>query len=293
VGHAPRKRFGQHFLVDQGVIQGIVDAVRPQAGERLVEIGPGLGALTRPLLERLQNATRQGTATEPLLTVVEIDRDLAARWRRQSRVRVIETDVLKLDWRALQAEAAAPLRIVGNLPYNISSPILFTLLPLAEFVTDQHVMLQREVVERMVAEPGSKVYGRLSVMLQWRYRIASLLDVPPEAFDPPPQVDSAVVWMQPRPMAELGLAAPELPAFAQVLEQLVAAAFSQRRKLLRHGLGRWLEQRREACAGQANEHGPEGPWFSLQRRAEEVPVADYVRLAREVMDAGRSAAASR
>jgi 16S rRNA A1518/A1519 N6-dimethyltransferase RsmA/KsgA/DIM1 with predicted DNA glycosylase/AP lyase activity len=194
------------------------------------------------------------------------------------------------------------------------------LLPLAEFVTDQHVMLQREVVERMVAEPGSKVYGRLSVMLQWRYRMASLLDVPPEAFDPPPQVDSAVVWMQPRPMAELGLAAPELPAFAQVLEQLVAAAFSQRRKLLRHGLGRWLEQRREACVGQANQHGhegqtnqhgpegqanqhgpegqanqhgPEGPWFSLQRRAEEVPVADYVRLAREVMDAGRSAAASR
>ncbi|HEU4460397.1 MAG TPA: 16S rRNA (adenine(1518)-N(6)/adenine(1519)-N(6))-dimethyltransferase RsmA [Methylibium sp.] len=249
--HVPRKRFGQHFLTDAGVLDRIVDAIDPRPGEALVEIGPGLGALTVPLLERCER-----------LTVIELDRNLAARLRRRAGLEVIEADVLKVDFEALARERAQPLRIVGNLPYNISSPILFHLLPLAEAVTDQHFMLQKEVVERMAAAPGGKDYGRLSVMLQWRYDIESVLDVPPEAFEPPPRVESAVVRMQPLTQAAT--------LDATLLEALVATAFSQRRKLLRHTLGRWLEAR-----GFAGE-------FDTQRRAEEVPVAEYVALAREL-----------
>ena len=167
--------------------------------------------------------------------------------------------VLKVDFAALAAEHGCKLRIVGNLPYNISSPILFHLMPAAPRVLDQVFMLQKEVVDRMAAGPGGKEYGRLSVMLQWRYRIESLFDVPPESFDPPPRVDSAIVRMRPR-------AAPRaLPA--GVLEELVRVAFSQRRKLLRHTLGRWLEERAYAGA------------FNLQRRAEEVAVDEYLDLA--------------
>ena len=184
--HIPRKRFGQHFLVDAAVIEAIVDAIDPRAGEPLIEIGPGLGALTEALLARGAR-----------LTVIELDRDLAARWRRDGRVQVIEADVLTVDFAALADATGAPLRVAGNLPYNISSPILFHLLPLAGRVRDQHFMLQKEVVDRMVASPGHKDYGRLSVMLQWRYDMESVLDVPPGAFDPPPRVDSAVVRMTP------------------------------------------------------------------------------------------------
>ena len=252
--HAPRKRFGQHFLVDHGVIDRIVDAIAPQPAQALVEIGPGLGALTGPLLRRCE-----------ALTVIELDRDLAARLRREPRLTVIEADVLTVDFTALAARSGAPLRVVGNLPYNISTPILFRLLDAVDVVADQHFMLQKEVVDRMAAAPGSKDYGRLSVMLQWRYAIESVLDVPPEAFDPPPRVDSAVVRMQP------------LPAPAGVdparLGELVTVAFSQRRKLLRHTLGRWLQDR--GC----------GAGFDVQRRAEEVPVAEYLALAREVASA--------
>lgn len=245
--HQPRKRFGQHFLTDDSVIDRIVDAIDPQPGQAVVEIGPGLGAMTGPLVERLDR-----------LSVIELDRDLAQRLRRQPKLDVIEADVLKVDVAALAAERGQALRIVGNLPYNISTPILFHLLEAVEHVVDQHFMLQKEVVERMAAGPGGKEYGRLSVMLQWRYRIESLFDVPPEAFDPPPRVDSAIVRMQP-------LAAPRaLPAGA--LEELVRVAFSQRRKLLRHTLGRWLEER--AYAGT----------FDLQRRAEEVAVDEYLDL---------------
>ncbi|WP_326534801.1 16S rRNA (adenine(1518)-N(6)/adenine(1519)-N(6))-dimethyltransferase RsmA [Pseudorhodoferax sp.] len=254
MSHIPRKRFGQHFLVDEALIETIADHVAPRAGEHLVEIGPGLGALTEPLLRRGAD-----------LTVIELDRDLAARWRRDGRVRVIEADVLKVDFGALAAEAEAAgqaLRVAGNLPYNISSPILFHLLPLAARVRDQHFMLQKEVVQRMVGAPGHKDYGRLSVMLQWRYAMESVLDVPPEAFDPPPRVDSAVVRMVP-------LAAPAAVPPA-LLSELVQVAFSQRRKLLRHTLGRWLEAR-----------GGVGG-FDLQRRAEEVPVAEYLALALQV-----------
>ena len=248
-GHIPRKRFGQHFLVDEGVIDAIVDAIDPRPGQALVEVGPGLGAMTAPLLRRAG-----------ALTVIELDRDLAARLRRQPGLTVIESDVLKVDFAALAREAGQPLRVVGNLPYNISSPILFHLAEASAHVVDQHFMLQKEVVDRMAAGPGGREYGRLSVMLQWRYRIEPVLDVPPEAFDPPPRVDSAVVRMQP-------LAAdPELDP--RLLGELVTVAFSQRRKLLRHTLGRWLEKRDTA------------PDFDLQRRAEEVPVAEYLALAR-------------
>jgi len=235
--HIPRKRFGQHFLADSAVIEAIVDAIDPRAGQPLVEIGPGLGAMTQPLLDRCE-----------ALTVIELDRDLAVRLRKQPGLTVIESDVLRVDFIELARQHGRKLRVVGNLPYNISTPILFHLLDAVEHVEDQHFMLQKEVVERMAAAPGCKDYGRLSV-----------LDVPPESFEPPPRVDSAVVRMQP------------LPAPAAIdqalLGELVTVAFSQRRKLLRHTLGRWLDER-----GYGGE-------FNVQRRAEEVPVAEYLALA--------------
>ena len=233
--------------MDDAVIDAIVRAIDPQPGQALVEVGPGLGALTQPLLQRCG-----------ALTVIELDRDLAARLRRQSGLQVVEADVLKVDFAALAA--GRRLRVVGNLPYNISTPILFHLLEFSAHVQDQHFMLQKEVVDRMAASPGSKAYGRLSVMLQWRYRIEDVLDVPPDAFDPPPRVDSAVVRMVPLPVDD--------SVDALRLSALVSAAFSQRRKLLRHTLGRWLQ-----------EQGVQTP-FDLQRRAEEVPVEQYLALAR-------------
>jgi len=249
VSHQARKRFGQHFLVDQGVVEAIVDAIDPRPGQALVEIGPGLGAMTLPLRARCG-----------ALTVIELDRDLAARLQRQDGLQVVQGDVLKVDFAALAQTAGQPLRVVGNLPYNISTPILFHLLGAAEHIVDQHFMLQKEVVERMAATPGSKDFGRLTVMLQWRYRIEQVLDVPPDAFDPPPRVESAIVRMRP------------LPADASIdpqrLGELVAVAFSQRRKLLRNTLGHWLQAQGVETA------------FDLQRRAEEVPVADYLALAR-------------
>ncbi len=248
--HQARKRFGQHFLSDAGIIDAIVRAIEPRPGDAMVEIGPGLAALTQPLVERLGR-----------LTVVELDRDLAVRLRAHPQLEVIESDVLRVDFRALAAQKG-PLRVVGNLPYNISSPILFHLLPVADVVLDQHFMLQKEVIDRMVAQPATSEYGRLSVMLQWRYAMEDVLFVPPESFDPPPRVDSAVVRMVP-------LATP--PALnPQLLEEMVQVAFSMRRKLLRHSLGKWLEGKQF------------GGTFDLQRRAEEVPVHEYVALAQAV-----------
>ena len=246
--HIARKRFGQHFLTDRAIIEGIVDAIHPQAGEPMVEIGPGLAALTQPLVERLGR-----------LHVIELDRNLAVRLREHTQLHVIESDVLRVDFTQLAAELGVPkLRVVGNLPYNISSPILFHLLTHVHAVQDQHFMLQKEVIDRMVAQPCSGDYSRLSVMLQWRYAMENVLFVPPESFDPPPRVDSAVVRMVP-------LATP--PRINLVLmEDMVKVAFSQRRKLLRHTLGRWLEARQ--FSGQ----------FDVQRRAEEVPVSEYVAL---------------
>ena len=250
--HIARKRFGQHFLTDGGIIDAIVRAIAPSPGQPMVEIGPGLAALTQPLVERLGH-----------LHVIELDRDLAVRLRAHPQLSVIESDVLRVDFTALaETLGHERLRVVGNLPYNISSPILFHLLDHVDAIADQHFMLQKEVIDRMVAVPATADYGRLSVMLQWRYAMEDVLFVPPESFDPPPRVDSAVVRMVP-------LAEPPLLE-RTLLQELVQVAFSQRRKLLRHTLGRWLEQR--GFAGQ----------FDVQRRAEEVPVADYVVLAQQV-----------
>jgi 16S rRNA (adenine1518-N6/adenine1519-N6)-dimethyltransferase len=248
MSHIARKRFGQHFLTDDAIIDSIARTINPRSGQAVVEIGPGLGALTRPLQE-LCGA----------LTVIELDRDLAARLRRQAGLTVIEADVLKVDFAELARGAGQKLRVVGNLPYNISTPILFHLLDASAHIEDQHFMLQKEVVERMCAAPGNKDYGRLTVMLQWRYAIDSVLDVPPSAFEPPPRVDSAIVRMQPLAL--------DTTVDAQRLSALVAVAFSQRRKILRHTLGRWIEEQGITTA------------FDLQRRAEEVPVAEYLVLA--------------
>ena len=257
--HIARKRFGQHFLTDGGIIDAIVDAIAPVAGQPMVEIGPGLAALTQPLVERLGH-----------LTVIELDRDLAVRLREHTQLSVVESDVLKVDFRALAAQmlgksTAAPLskiRVVGNLPYNISTPILFHLLAQVDVIEDQHFMLQKEVIDRMVAQPATSDYSRLSVMLQWRYDMANVLFVPPESFDPPPRVDSAVVRMVP-------WAQPPDVHF-KTLETLVQVAFSQRRKILRNTLGKWLEEK--GFAGN----------FDVQRRAEEVPVAEFLALAQAV-----------
>ena len=250
--HIARKRFGQHFLTDTHIIDSIVQAIAPEAGQPVVEIGPGLAALTQPLVERLGH-----------LHVIELDRDLAQRLRAHPQLQVIESDVLRIDFTQLARSLNVDrLRIVGNLPYNISSPILFHLLNHVQVVHDQHFMLQKEVIDRMVAQPCTSDYGRLSVMLQWRYAMDNVLFVPPEAFDPPPRVDSAVVRMVP-------LAAP--PAIdVRLLERLVQVAFSQRRKLLRHTLGKWLEERAFAGA------------FDVQRRAEEVSVDDYIALVQQL-----------
>ncbi|MEN9688406.1 MAG: hypothetical protein RI998_403 [Pseudomonadota bacterium] len=247
--HQARKRFGQHFLTDSGVIDQIVQAIAPDKADVMVEIGPGLAAMTQPLVERLGR-----------LQVIELDRDLAKRLRQHPQLQVTESDVLKVDFTALARDLnTQALRVVGNLPYNISTPILFHLLGHVAVVKDQHFMLQKEVVERMVAQPSTAHYGRLSVMLQWRYEMDMVLLVGPLAFDPPPRVDSAVVRMTP-------WAAPAV-LDARLLSELVQVAFSQRRKLLRHTLGKWLEAR-----GFSGE-------FDVQRRAEEVPVAEYLALA--------------
>ena len=253
--HIPRKRFGQHFLADRGIIDAIVDAIDPQPGDHMLEIGPGLAALTQPLVERLGH-----------LTVIELDRDLAQRLRQHPQLTVVESDVLRVDFAQFQpaatdAMAAAPrkLRVVGNLPYNISTPILFHLLDAVALVEDQHFMLQKEVIDRMVARPSTAAYGRLSVMLQWRYAMENVLFVPPESFDPPPRVDSAVVRMVPR--------ADPAAVDVKLLSEIVQVAFSQRRKIMRHTLGKWLTDK-----GFAGE-------FDIQRRAEEVPVDEYIALA--------------
>jgi 16S rRNA (adenine1518-N6/adenine1519-N6)-dimethyltransferase len=254
--HIPRKRFGQHFLTDRGIIEDIVQAIAPEAGQRMVEIGPGLAAMTQPLVERLGH-----------LTVIELDRDLAKQLRGHPKLTVVESDVLKVDFPALASSMTAEadkktIRVVGNLPYNISTPILFHLLDAVDVIEDQHFMLQKEVIDRMVAKPSTSAYGRLSVMLQWRYAMDNVLPVPPHSFDPPPRVDSAIVRMVPH----VAPAAINL----DLLSELVRVAFSQRRKLLRHSLGQWLTIRGFAGV------------FDTQRRAEEVPVDEYIALAQQV-----------
>lgn len=225
--HVARKRFGQNFLTDAHVLNNIIDAIGPRPGQAMVEIGPGLAAMTALLLKSLDH-----------MHVVELDRDLVARLEKaypRERLTVHSGDALKFDFASIPVPEGQLLRVVGNLPYNISSPLLFHLAEFTHLVEDQHFMLQKEVVERMVAEPGTKAYSRLSVMLQWRYDMELLFIVPPTAFDPPPQVDSAIVRMIPK--------RERLACDGARLEAVVAKAFSQRRKVIRNCVaGMFTEQ---------------------------------------------------
>lgn len=254
MSHQAKKRFGQNFLVDEQIIADIISAIRPEPEDNMVEIGPGLGALTRPLLKKLDH-----------LHVVEIDRDIIARLQQdypqdklKSKLTIHAGDALKFDIATLPA----PLRIVGNLPYNISSPLLFHFATYAGRILDMHFMLQNEVVERMVAEPSTPAYGRLSVMLQYRSRMEKLLDVPPESFRPAPKVDSAIVRMIPLPAGEIGVRNEKL--FAAI----VRTAFGQRRKTLRNTLKGYLSEQDFEKLG-----------INAQLRAENLAVADFIKVA--------------
>jgi len=253
-GIVARRRFGQHFLVDAGVVHAIVEAIGPRPDDTLVEIGPGPGALTDALLARIGH-----------LDAIEIDRDLAAALLARhgaERLSLHQADVLAFDWRGFAG--ARRLRIVGNLPYNISTPLLLDLLAHADLVVDQHFMLQKEVVARIAADPGGADYGRLGILLQARYDCNWLFDVPPESFDPPPRVDSAVLRMTPRPSRVRSMAA---------LSQLLAIAFGQRRKMLRGHLLPWLRER-----------GIEDAALEPTRRAEEIDQETWYRVADRVAD---------
>ena len=251
-GHQARKRFGQNFLVSPGVIRKIIEAIAPRPDDTVVEIGPGLGAITEPLLERLTH-----------LHVVELDRDLIARLRERfttEQLTIHAGDALQFDFAALRS--GAPLKIVGNLPYNISSPLLFHLATQAAHVAEMHFMLQKEVVDRMVAAPDSSDYGRLSVMLQYRFYMERLFIVPPGSFNPAPKVDSAVVRLIPLKV-DAGKTAQDEALFAR----LVTAAFSQRRKMLRNTLKEF-----------GGESLLEANGIVPTARAETLSVNDYIRL---------------
>ena len=251
-----KKQLGQHFLADRHYIDKIVMAVNPKDGDRLVEIGPGQGAITLPLLR-----------VHPKLTVIEFDRDLIAPLTAAAEplgeLTIVHRDVLRVDFTELAA--GQPIRLVGNLPYNLSSPILFHALDHAPAITDMTFMLQKEVVDRMAADPGSKVYGRLSVMLQAYCEVIPLFDVPPAAFRPPPKVDSAVVRLVPRDPETIGIDDREL--FARVVRD----AFGQRRKTLRNALSQVCDAAMIEAAG-----------VRPDARAEQLPVADFVRLSNRI-----------
>lgn len=266
----PKKNLGQHFLTDRHYIEQIVFAVDPRPGDRLVEIGPGQGAITFPLLR-----------VHGELTVIEFDRDLITPLSEAAHgigeLRIIHKDVLSVDFTKLAADdgcSRPQLRLVGNLPYNISSPILFHALEHAPAIRDMHFMLQKEVVDRMAAGPGSKVFGRLSVMLQAYCEVTALFDVPPEAFRPPPKVDSAVVRLVPKRADAVGIGDHSL--FAAVVRD----AFGQRRKTLRNALA-------QQCSGEAIAAAGIRP----DARAEQIAVADFVRLANHLAAQGVAAAA--
>ena len=258
-GVIPRKRFGQHFLADRACIDAIVQAIAPRPDDNLVEIGPGTGVLTAPLLAQTGH-----------LTVIEIDRDLGPRLAAQygDALTLVQQDVLQVDFSGFGQN----LRIVGNLPYNISSPLLLHLIAVAERVRDQHFMLQKEVVDRIVAGPGSDM-GRLSVFLQNHYQVVKLFDVPPEAFDPPPKVDSSVVRMVPLPR-------PHTTAIVQ-LEAALAAAYAQRRKMLRRTLGGWLAQQHPSfdLDKAAADDARLVPLTDLSQRPEQIPATAWYALA--------------
>ncbi|MFA7503092.1 MAG: 16S rRNA (adenine(1518)-N(6)/adenine(1519)-N(6))-dimethyltransferase RsmA [Burkholderiaceae bacterium] len=253
-GVLARRRFGQHFLVDAGVIHAIVEAIGPRPDDSIVEIGPGPGALTDALLDRIGH-----------IDAIEIDRDLAAALAARhgaERLSLHQADVLGFDWRGFAGDRR--LRIVGNLPYNISSPLLLGLAEVADIVIDQHFMLQKEVVARIVADPGGGDYGRLGILLQARYDCDWLFDVPPGSFDPPPRVDSAVLRMTPRACRVRSLAA---------LSELLAVGFGQRRKMLRGHLLPWLRER-----------GIEDAALEPTRRAEEIDQETWYRIADRLME---------
>jgi 16S rRNA (adenine1518-N6/adenine1519-N6)-dimethyltransferase len=253
MGHTPRKRFGQHFLHDPWVLSRIVDAIAPQAGDAVVEIGPGEGALTRPLLERI-----------PALTAIEIDRDLAAALSTEfppGRLNVIVADALDFDFATLPMN----LRVVGNLPYNVSTPLLFHLAAFAGRVRDMHFMLQLEVVDRMAASHSTPEYGRLSVMLQRRFRIQRLFKVAPGAFRPPPKVESAVVRLTPLPASEVA------PVDEKLFGTVVTRAFGARRKTLRNALSSVIDAGGLASLG-----------IDPGLRPENVSPTDYIRIAIEI-----------
>jgi 16S rRNA (adenine1518-N6/adenine1519-N6)-dimethyltransferase len=267
--HIAKKRFGQNFLTDQGVIASLIDAISPQADDLMVEIGPGLGALTKPLLQKLN-----------LLHVVEVDRDIIAWMQKEyakSNIEIHNADALKFDFASLLLPSPLvgeglgergradqlkdKLRVTGNLPYNISTPILFHLLDNVAHITDMHFMLQKEVVERMVASPSTAAYGRLSVMLQYHLRMEYLITVPPESFEPAPKVESAFVRCIPH--ATLPFIAKDEQHFAKI----VLAAFGQRRKTLRNTLKGLLDDAGFIALG-----------IDSQKRAENLSVADFVRI---------------
>lgn len=255
--HKAKKKFGQNFLVDENIIGDIIAAIRPEENDNLVEIGPGLGALTRPLLKRLK-----------CLHVVEIDRDIIARLEADypqphPRLIIHAGDALQFDLATLDA----PLRIVGNLPYNISSPLLFHFAASASRITDMHFMLQNEVVERMVADHSTPAYGRLSVMLQYRFYMEKLLDVPPDAFRPAPKVNSAIVRMIPLPSDQI------IVKNEKLFGEIVGTAFGQRRKTLRNTLKGYL-----------NESEFERLGINPQLRAENLSVVDFAKIAAFVDD---------
>ncbi len=257
VSHIARKRFGQHFLHDRHFVARIIEAINPQRSDRVVEIGPGLGALTQPLLTHLDH-----------LDVVEIDRDIVAHLHTQyspDTLTVHEGDALRFDFAALGEN----LRIVGNLPYNISTPLLFHLSEAAPHIRDMMFMLQKEVVDRMVAAPGNKDYGKLSVMLQVKFAMQRLFIVPPGAFRPPPKVDSAIVRLQP-----LGGAAPAL-SDEKVFAEVVSAGFNQRRKMLRQSLKPFLAAEDFTRLG-----------INATARAEQLSVEDFVRCANFIAAGG-------
>lgn len=260
LGHTARKRFGQNFLHDDQIIQSIVAAINPQANDFLIEIGPGLGALTEPVAEQIEH-----------LTVIELDRDLAERLRHHpflhQKLTVIEQDVMRFDFQQLARQADKPLRIFGNLPYNISTPLMFHLFQYHDVIQDMHFMLQKEVVNRLCAGPNSKAYGRLTIMAQYFCQVIPVLEVPPSAFKPAPKVDSAVVRLVPHKVL------PYPVKDLYWLNRVCTQAFNQRRKTLRNSLMDLF------TAQQLVELE-----IKLTDRAENLTIADYARLANWLAD---------
>ena len=255
--HIPRKRFGQNFLKDPSVLDAIIDAIAPRPEDCMVEIGPGMGALTERLLPYLRR-----------MDAVELDRDLVSFLQkkfRNSPLTIHQGDALAFDFQSLQPNPEQRIRIVGNLPYNISTPLLFHLMSFADHVRDQHFMLQKEVVERMAAEHGSKAYGRLSIMLQWRYDIDMLFTVPPTAFNPPPKVDSAIVRMIPK--------ASPAPCHLENLSKVVTQAFSQRRKIIRNTLAPLFSEAELEQAG-----------IDPAKRPEQLTLEQFITLSNQLLE---------